>query len=453
MFAGLGIALLALAGVTGLFILRLSWKSHSSTARYSVFPVLFGLWLVSVAVWNTYFFAYKPAGLFDISVERILFVLMAVSAGYQIAVKKVRPSVGGSIETWMVIFLLVCLLSMAINGFAAKYVYAPKPWYVFFAGYFVPFVAFFLARHFLSDVRSLRIVLTMLFALGVYLCVVAVLERFGMDSLIYPAYITDPAFPLHLDRARGPFLNAAFNGLAMTVCFVAGIFLLSMVGGGGRFLILVLLPLFFFGVFFTSTRSAYLVFFVALGSVTFFCRTHTPKWKLIPLVVALCFLALAANTERIFSEKRQSGGIAQIEEVDIRFQLIAKSLRLFREAPVLGVGLAHFSVSDAPETFQDNQHNHLVGMAVELGLVGFAAYAVILFLVYRRLYSLGDNPRVMHSVYANAVILITLAVTVNLVNNVFVEPSLCPFINISTFTFAGLAARLGDHPETLDPVL
>ncbi|NDY56355.1 O-antigen ligase family protein [Desulfovibrio sulfodismutans] len=279
------------------------------------------------------------------------------------------------------------------------------------------------------------------------------MERFHLDALIYPSYITDKTILLHLDRSRGPLLNAAFNGLAMTICFVAGLMLRPMVSPGRRFLILILLPLFFVGVFFTSTRSAYLVFLLALGTVLFFLRSRGERWKLTPLILTLCLVAVAANTERLFSSSRERGGIAQMEEVDIRFQLIAKSLRLIREHPVLGVGLAHFSVSDSPETYQDNQHNHLIGMAVELGVIGVSVYLCLLILIFRRLYALARNPRVDRDAWANTIILLTLGITAALVNNVFVEASLCPFINVATFTFAGLASRLLEHPETLDAVI
>lgn len=449
MLPALSVATLALAGLMGLFILRLSWTRRESTAHYTVFPILFGVWIVSVVVWNTYFFAYKPPGFFDISVERCVFVLLAVCAAYQIFVKRVRLEGNHTIELLMLAFLAVCVLSMTINGFAAKYPRAPKPWYVFFTGYLAPFMAFCYARYFLEDLRSVRVLMTVLFALGVYLCVVAILERYQLRSLVFPSYITNEAIPLHLDRSRGPLLNAAFNGLAMTVCFVAGLFLLAIVGPAGRFLVLSLMPLFFVGVFFTATRSAYLVFLLAVGSA-FFCRTRAPKWKLLPLILAVCLLGIVASSERLLSTSRQSGGIAQMAEVEIRFQLIAKSLRLFQENPLLGVGLAHFAVSDSPETFQDNQHNHLIGMAVELGVIGVAAYLGILVLIFRALYGLARDPRVERNGWANAVILITLGLTAPLVNNVFVEASLCPFINVATFTFAGLACRLSEHPETLD---
>jgi len=446
----LSLAVLAMAGVAGLFILRLSWSRRKSSAHYTFFPILFSLWIVSVVVWNTYFASYKIFGLFDLSVERFLFILLGVSAAYQLVTKRVRLAGDHALELVMLIFLVICVISMSLNGFAAMYAYAPKPWYVFFSGYLVPFMAFFFVKYFFEDIRSLKMLLAVLFALGVYLCLISILERYDLNSLVHPAYITDERFPLHLDRSRGPLLNAAFNGLAMTICFTAGMMLLPLVGPGGRFLILGLLPLFFPGVFFTATRSAYLVFLLALGTVLFFLRTRWPTWKLAPLVLAVCLFGIAASSERLFSTSRESGGIAQVEEVEIRFQLIAKSLRLIREHPVFGVGLAHFSVSDSPETFQDNQHNHLIGMAVELGLVGMSVYLALLVLVFCRLYALTKDPRVDRNAWANMVILLTLGITAALVNNVFVEASLCPFINVATFTFAGLACRLLEHPDILD---
>ncbi|QLA13472.1 hypothetical protein GD606_14970 [Desulfolutivibrio sulfodismutans DSM 3696] len=453
MLLALGVAILALAGLTGLFILRRAWAASPGTSHYTFFPILFSLWIVSVVMWNTYFWSYKIPGLFDLSVERVLFVLLGVAAFTQILFKTVNIHGDRRIEFVMIVFLIICIVSMLINGFTSLYQHAPKPWYIFFTGYFTPFLAFFYVKYFFQDDRSIKILLGTLFSLGILLCIIAIMERFHLDALIYPSYITDKTILLHLDRSRGPLLNAAFNGLAMTICFVAGLMLRPMVSPGRRFLILILLPLFFVGVFFTSTRSAYLVFLLALGTVLFFLRSRGERWKLTPLILTLCLVAVAANTERLFSSSRERGGIAQMEEVDIRFQLIAKSLRLIREHPVLGVGLAHFSVSDSPETYQDNQHNHLIGMAVELGVIGVSVYLCLLILIFRRLYALARNPRVDRDAWANTIILLTLGITAALVNNVFVEASLCPFINVATFTFAGLASRLLEHPETLDAVI
>jgi hypothetical protein len=271
------LAVLGMAGVAGLFILRLSWSRRKSSAHYTFFPILFSVWIVSVVVWNTYFASYKIFGLFDLSVERFLFLLLGVSAAYQLVTKRVRLSGDHALELVMLIFLVICVISMSLNGFAAMYAYAPKPWYVFFSGYFVPFMAFFFAKYFFEDIRSLKMLLAVLFALGVYLCLISILERYDLNSLVHPAYITDERFPLHLDRSRGPLLNAAFNGLAMTICFTAGMMLLPLVGPGGRFLILGLVPLFFPGVFSRPPARPISSSCWRLGRCSFFCAPDGPS--------------------------------------------------------------------------------------------------------------------------------------------------------------------------------
>lgn len=447
------LAALALAAISGIFILRLHWNRERPETRSHFFPVLFSFWIVAVVVWNTYFFSFKIPGLFDISIERVAFSLLCLAAAYQILFQKVRLPEGRQIELQMIIFLALCIASMALNGFGSKYPHTPKPWFIFFTGYFEPFMAFFFIRNFFTNAQDVKFLLSTLFMLGVYLCFTAIMERYDINALIFPAYITDKTILLHLDRSRGPFLNAAFNGLAMTVSFVAGVFLLPLLNPVRRLLVLVLLPLFGVGVFFTFTRSAYLVFLLTLATLVFFYRSKTPTWKLTPLLLTLCLIGVLVNSDRLFSDKRSAGGIVQMAEVNIRFQLIAKSLRLIQENPVFGVGLAHFSVVDASAIFQDNQHNHLIGMAAELGIIGLAAYLSLLATVFRKLYALADNPRISRNAWANAVILLTLGITVCLVNNIFVEASLCPFINTATFTFAGLAALLTDRPDILDAAL
>jgi len=128
---------------------------------------------------------------------------------------------------------------------------------------------------------------------------------------------------------------------------------------------------------------------------------------------------------------------------EIRFQLISRSLNLFQSHPFFGVGLAHFSVAESsPDVFQVPQHNHLIGMAVELGALGLASYLAILVLIFRRLYALTRDPGNDTAERANQIILLSTAVTVNLLTNIFVEPAYCSFINVNTFVFAGLIDRL-----------
>src|SRR5438093_1302521 len=60
-----------------------------------------------------------------------------------------------------------------------------------------------------------------LVALGAYLGLTAVFEGLGLDALIVPRYIADPGAGIHFGRARGPFVEAVADGLALFGCGVA----------------------------------------------------------------------------------------------------------------------------------------------------------------------------------------------------------------------------------------
>src|SRR5436190_14005533 len=57
-----------------------------------------------------------------------------------------------------------------------------------------------------------------LVVIGAYLGITALLEEVDLNQLIVPDYITDPTVGIHFNRARGPFVEAAANGLALYGC-------------------------------------------------------------------------------------------------------------------------------------------------------------------------------------------------------------------------------------------
>jgi len=440
---------LAACALGGLAILRL-WTMNRPGRSLSALTPLFCLWIVSTVVWNTYYKSIAIPGMFDMSIERALLILLIFLALFQFFLGRVNISANYSVELAFVVFLVICVASMGIHGFNAYHPDFPRPFFIFLFSYVTPFLAFLFVKYYMANAQSYRLFFSTLFLLGIYLCVTAALERNDLHQYIYPQYITSLKYTMHLDRARGPFLNAAFNGVGMTIGFIAGILLLRHSGTFKRLAILILLALFFPGIFYTHTRSIYLIFLYCLFALLFFYRTYTSKWKAVPLVLFLCISFIAADFKHIFSESREGGGIAQMEEVAIRFQLIERSKILFSSSPLFGVGLAQFSaVGSSPEFFHEQQHNHILGMAVELGLVGVSSYLFILLLIFYRLYSLASNPLNNTIDATNVLIMLTLAITINLINNVFVEPSYCPFVNILTFSFAGIIDRLHESPDLL----
>lgn len=443
---------LAACGLGLMATMRLwSVKSGQSVTAFAYF---FGLWIVSTAVWNTFFMSFPLPGLFDISIDRALFFLLVGMALFQFFLKRVDIRANHRIELAMFIFCLVCIESMSMHGFSAEYSTYTKPLYLFLFGYLAPFCSFLFAKYFITNEKSFRFILGSIFLLGVYLCITAIFERNGMKEFIFPRYITDEiTYTMHLDRARGPFLNAAFNGVGMTFGFISGVLLLCRTVLWKRIAILLMLTLYIPGIFYTHTRSIYLMFMYCLIALLFFYNTRTPKWKYIPLILFVGVSLVIANAGTIFSGSREGGGIAQMEEVAIRFQLIERSQQLFFTDPLFGVGLAKFAVAESsPELFHEQQHNHFIGLAVELGLVGMFSYLCIMFLIFKRVYGIVSNPANNTVATMNVAIMLALGISVNIINNTFLEPSYCPFVMIMTFTFAGFIDRMYQTPSLLHAV-
>jgi len=259
-----------------------------------------------------------------------------------------------------------------------------------------------------------------------------------------------------MERARGPFLNAAFNGVGILIGFICGLHLLEKKTGFTRFFYQALLLLFFPAVFFTLTRSVYLGLLITLFIFLRWYKTSFSKWKLISLPLALVLIVGIVNSPRLLSKERREGGVYQVEEVDIRLALLEKSYFMFSERPLMGIGLAQFIPAStraykgrtafvAEEAGSQFQHNHLMGIATELGLEGIIVYLTFIILILRRMAQLTGKLPESGIMGRNLRITIVAIWCVYLNNNLFVEPSNALFINAVPFLFAGLADGLYVH--------
>ncbi len=416
---------------------------------------VYAFWLIASAVWGPYFYVLRIPGLFDISLDRLVLMAILAIMGLGAFTGRLFRHRQMRLELLMALFSLLCLLSMAINGFRPVNPSFPSPWNVFITGYLFPFIAFVFAKNYLTEEADIRFVLQALFYLGVYLAIISFFEFFGLRKYVYPQYINNPEIWLHLDRARGPFLNSAFNGIALIVGLACGIHLASEKEGFGRILHLALLALFFPAVFFTLTRSIYLGFLIVMTLFLFFYRTSFPKWRVLALPLAVVMVFLLTQTPKLASKERREGGVLQVEEVAIRMALLQRSFLIFADYPLSGVGLAQFipvSVREyrgrvaIPESTQEHtQHNHLLGMLVELGVAGTFLYLAIVVLIFRRLFQAAGRQPPAGMVSANLLLLIGSVLAAQLNNNLFVVPSYCLFVNIVFFAFGGIADGLYDR--------
>ena len=95
-------------------------------------PVMvLAFWVIASAVFGPLFFALRPAGLFDISIERLLFLMILFFLMIGLFQGKVRFDRNIAIELIMLIFVPICLVSMIRTGFLPASPDFPSPWYVF----------------------------------------------------------------------------------------------------------------------------------------------------------------------------------------------------------------------------------------------------------------------------------------------------------------------------------
>ncbi len=440
--------LTALSAALTLWLLLVRRREWGGGAEFSQTSILLCIWLVANAVWGTYYLSFRIPGLFDLSIDRMIFVLLSAALIAGIYSGKYPTGSGYAIELLMSAFSCICIVSMIRFGFKPDLPQFPSPWNLFMTGYLFPFLVFAVAKMTVSREYDLVLVFNTLFYFSVYLVALSFLEFFDMRGAIYPRYIADPEILIHLDRARGPFLNSAFNGTAIVMGFASGIHLLTRRSGFGKALHLLLLSLFVPAVFFTQTRSVYLCFLIVLLGLLFFYRTSFPKWKIFSLPLALLLIFAMAGAPKLASEERRAGGVYQVEEVHERIALIRRSVIMFMDRPFFGFGFGRFlpasmaqyrAVVAGPESAEEQvQHNHILGLLVEVGLTGLAIYLSIIVIFFRRLHALASLLPDRGFISRNLVVVIALAAVVFLINGFFVEPAYCLYVNAVFFLLAGI---------------
>jgi putative inorganic carbon (hco3(-)) transporter len=430
--------------------------------RPSLPAILLVSWLIASVIFSAYFYVLRFAGFFDITIERLLFVMVILFLVAGLFQGKVHFQKNLSIEMTMGVFALVCIISMIRVGFVAVAPEFASPWYAFITGYFFPFIVFVFAKNYISSEQDVKLIFQTLFYFGIYLSVTAVFEFTDLRQFVFPRFINDPEIGVNIDRARGPFVNAGFNGFGILIGFISGLHLLEKKSGLTRVFYLASLLLFFPAVFFTNTRMVYIGMLITLFIFLAWYKTSFSKWKLISLPLAIVLIVGIANSPRLLSPERRTGGVLQLQEVDIRIALLKKSYFMFLEQPFTGVGLAQFQPSSIrsyrgpiyvieEEAASQLQHNHLLGIASELGLPGFLAYLTLIILILRRIQQLAGRLPGTGIMGNNLRITIFAIWCVFLEIGMFLEPSNNIFMNAIAFLFAGLAD--GMYARSLEPVL
>lgn len=242
----------------------------------------------------------------------------------------------------------------------------------------IGFALFFVAPLAFREARDRHVLLGTLVVLGAYLGITAVLETTGPEALVLPSYITDPSVGIHSDRARGPFVEAAANGLALYACAVAAMLAAwTWRDPRARRYAAFVAALCALGILLTVTRAAWIAS-IAATLVTLLVLREGRRFVLPAIVVGVAGVLLAFAVIPGL-QARATGRIDDERPIWDRQNSNAAALRMIDARPAFGFGWGRFpdespayyrQSRDYPLTFVRNLHNVYLVNAVELGVVG-----------------------------------------------------------------------------------
>jgi O-antigen ligase len=314
------------------------------------------------------------------SYDRYAFVLLLLVIGLRICLTKARIQLGSPIFWPMIALLGLCLADTLTQP------YDPEPWSILASKWLVPFGLYCAAGYAFRDSAALRRFEIFSLAVLAYLSVIAILFMVGAKQLIFPRYILDESLGIHADRARGPFLQAVANGLALNLLGVLALdsFRRGRLRGVPALLLGVTVPL---AVAATRTRAVWLSFGASILLIGFFSSSRR-------LRRACLFLALASTVGLISfvvlsdHHRSLSDRLAESGPVKFRVAVYEAGWEMFRKKPLAGWGAVAMQneLTERISEFHQEQyyfHNTYLEILVQYGLVGLALYAWLIVGLFR----------------------------------------------------------------------
>jgi O-antigen ligase len=321
----------------------------------------------------------------------------------------------------------------------------------------LPFLMFAVAPLAFRTARQRAILLGTLVATGAYLGLTALFEAVGPEALVWPRYILDSTIGIHADRARGPFLEAGANGLALFFCATGAAVavatwrrpILRLAAG-------LIAGLDLLGILFTLTRANWIaapVAALAVGLIVPRLRRYvlpTAAAAAATLAVVLALLPGVAGK----AEQRKN---TQLSLWD-RANTDQAALRMIGAHPLLGFGWDTFHENSASYFEQSDSypitgvgllvHNVFLSYGAELGLVGVTLWGIAFTLAIGGSILRRGPPELLAWRFGLIAIAINWIVVANFTPLTYALP------NLLLWTWAGLVAarpKVDDLPAGDDP--
>jgi putative inorganic carbon (hco3(-)) transporter len=288
-------------------------------------------------------------------------------------------------------FPFVASLSLPMIGLTALAVirifrepFDAQAWSIIASKFIVPFTLFHLAMLVFRGASERRhFEIFVLLALG-YLVITAIAFLVEARSLIFPRFILDESIGFHLDRARGPFLQAVANGVSLNLLGILAV-ALSNKRKTTILLLWLLLPL---AVLATMTRAVWISFVVSTVVLGFRMVERRLHCACIAVVTAGLLLGLAVGMSRSSLKATLWDRTGERGPVEARVAVYHAGWAMFQERPLTGwpAGDMYAELARRMEGYHLRAyyvHNTYLALLVEFGVPGLAIYALLFFNLFR----------------------------------------------------------------------
>lgn len=243
--------------------------------------------------------------------------------------------------------------------------------------FIVPFALFHLAGLVFTEERRFRQFEIFAMLVLAYLSFTSIAFLVGARELIFPKFILDESLGFHVDRARGPLLQAVANGVSLNLLALLAMhaYRRKSLRGGAVAMILVSVPV---AILATMTRAVWLSFAGSVVALLFISKNRR-IWLVRALLVLVAGVGLAAILGSTEFGGSLTDRLVERGPVDYRAAVYAGGWQMFLERPLTGWGF-HQMPAELPRFVNGYKarvlypHNTYLELLVEHGVVGLALY-------------------------------------------------------------------------------
>ena len=323
-------------------------------------------------------FLFRPPDLFSFYADRIAFgILVFFVALRTMALREKVPFFAG------LSLPMLSLTALAVFR-ALREPFDAQTWSIIASKYIVPFALFHLAALIFRGASQRRhFEIFAIFALA-YLVFIAVAFLADARSLIFPRFILDESLGFHVDRARGPFLQAVANGVSLNILEILVIALLQK-RRAVVWLLWLVLPL---AVLATMTRAVWISFAVSTIVLGFRLVERRLQAGCTLLTVAGLMVGLAIGLSNHSLKTALWDRTGERGPVEARLAVYDAGWAMFRERPFTGwaAGGMYAELARRMEGYHLRTfyvHNTYLALLVEFGAPGLALYGILFFNLFR----------------------------------------------------------------------